>query len=165
METSFRIREATPAEIKAIALFQVLMAEESEGMKLDHATVIQGVSHIFTHPELGFYLVAEAPELAAREVSEGGAPGLLGCMLVQKEWSDWRNRLVLWIHSLYVVPEARKMGIFRGFYRFLRDRVEKDPSLGGLRLYVDRRNVVAQQAYETVGMTNEHYELYEWMKP
>lgn len=152
----FQVREATPADLEAIARFQVLMAMESEGMELVQETVLQGVRHVFAHPEIGYYLIAES--------TSGHPARTLGCMLVQKEWSDWRNRMVLWIHSLYVVPEARKQGVFRAFYAFLKDRVDGDPALGGLRLYVDRRNLSAQQAYENVGMTKEHYELYEWLK-
>jgi hypothetical protein len=43
--------------------------------------------------------------------------------------------------------------------------VEADASLGGLRLYVDKRNISAQIVYESLGMNGEHYQLYEWLKP
>jgi RimJ/RimL family protein N-acetyltransferase len=42
--------------------------------------------------------------------------------------------------------------------------VEADDSLRGIRLYVDRRNVVAQQVYARCGMNGEHYQVFEWMK-
>ena len=44
------------------------------------------------------------------------------------------------------------------------DRVEQSPGLAGLRLYVDKTNRVAQQVYDALGMTAEHYDLYEWLE-
>lgn len=42
--------------------------------------------------------------------------------------------------------------------------VRESPELKGLRLYVDQRNAPACRAYERLGMTREHYHLYEWLK-
>jgi len=33
-----------------------------------------------------------------------------------------------------------------------------------VRLYVDKRNAAAQRVYERLGMTREHYDLFEWLK-
>jgi RimJ/RimL family protein N-acetyltransferase len=93
-----------------------------------------------------------------------GDGAVVGCTLVQTEWSDWRNRTVLWIHSLYVLPSYRGQGFTRAIFTQLQDRVKNDPNLGGLRLYVDRGNSPAIAVYEKLGMTREHYHLYEWMK-
>ena len=41
---------------------------------------------------------------------------------------------------------------------------ELEPSVRGLRLYVDKRNDKAKKVYEALGMNGEHYALYEWMK-
>jgi RimJ/RimL family protein N-acetyltransferase len=49
-------------------------------------------------------------------------------------------------------------------YEHLRDRVLASPDLRGIRLYVDRRNLAAQRVYERLGMSREHYEMFEWMK-
>ena len=46
----------------------------------------------------------------------------------------------------------------------LKKQVEKSPELVGLRLYVDRQNKSAQKIYEKLGMSRDHYELYEWLK-
>jgi hypothetical protein len=42
--------------------------------------------------------------------------------------------------------------------------VNADDSLRGIRLYVDRRNVRAQEVYTRLGMNGEHYQVFEWMK-
>jgi hypothetical protein len=49
-------------------------------------------------------------------------------------------------------------------YEHLKSKTLSDPKLRGLRLYVERKNARAQNAYATLGMTKEHYELYEWLK-
>lgn len=146
-----QVRPARPAEAPRIAAFQVAMAQETEELALDPAVVAAGVQAVFDDPGKGAYWVAElAGELA-------------GCLLTLPEWSDWRNGEVLWIHSVYVAPAARGRGVYRALYRALRARVEADPGLRGLRLYVDKRNQAAAEVYEKLGMTREHYHLYEWL--
>jgi GNAT superfamily N-acetyltransferase len=146
------IRPATRSDAPTLVDFQVRMAAETEGMTLDPQTVTLGVAALFDHPERGQYYMAE----------EDGSPA--GCLLTIPEWSDWRNGTVLWIHSVYVRPEFRRRGVFRAFYASLRRKVESDPTLKGLRLYVDKRNTSAQNTYTAMGMNGEHYQLFEWLK-
>ena len=147
------IRTAEPSDASTIVEFQIRMAHESEDLDLDRDTVTQGVNAVFEDPLKGEYLLAE----------EHGKP--VGVLLCLKEWSDWRNGTVLWIHSLYVIPPARRRGVFTTLYRHLKQRVEKSPALKGLRLYVEKGNSAARKAYRGLGMTDEHYRLYEWLKP
>lgn len=128
------------------------MAVESEGLELDPGTVGLGVAAVFDHPERGRYLVAEV----AGEVA--------GSLLLIPEWSDWRNGTVLWIHSVYVVPAMRRRGVFRAVYRHLKNMVEQDRALRGLRLFVERDNAVAQRVYAELGMDDQHYRMFEWLK-
>ena len=146
------VRRARPTDAPAIVDFQMRMAWETEGIRLDPPTVGRGVRAVFKDPAKGEYWVAELD----------GRPA--GCTLVIREWSDWRNGAVLWIHSLYVVPDARRRGVFGALYRRLKRRVERSPRLKGLRLFVDKKNRRAQRAYEAMGMTRDHYHLYEWLK-
>jgi GNAT superfamily N-acetyltransferase len=146
------IREGQRRDSARIIEFQMRMAEEAEGLKLDKETVTEGVRGVFKEPARGTYWVAE----------QDGE--ILGVCLVIPEWSDWRNGMVLWIHSLYVVPEARGRGIFKKLYEHLKKQVEQSPGLIGLRLYVDKKNSLAQQVYKRLGMSKDHYNLYEWLK-
>jgi len=41
---------------------------------------------------------------------------------------------------------------------------ESNPEVAGLRLYVDKTNHSAIEVYHKIGMTNRHYDLFEWMK-
>ncbi len=147
-----QIRKATSNNILDIVEFQVAMAKETENLKLNPRTVLEGVKTVFNHSEIGHYIVVEENNK------------IIACTLILKEWSDWRAKSILWIHSLYVLPQFRKRGIFKKIYEYLKNNVETSEELGGLRLYVDKKNVPAQKAYEAVGMTSEHYALYEWLK-
>ena len=146
------IRKAHPSEKDAIAGFQLLMARESEGMELDREELLKGVKGVFEDPSRGCYFVAEV----------GGM--LVASLLITYEWSDWRNRTIYWLQSLYVVPEYRRQGIFRAMYDHIVNLVRKDPGAAGLRLYVDSGNMAAQGAYLSVGMDGGHYRVFEWMK-
>ena len=136
-----------------IADCQVAMAFETEGMRLDPETVNLGVGAVLLDPHKGKYFIAKNLE---------GTP--VACLLTIPEWSDWRNGTVLWIHSLYVKPEYRAKGVFYQMYHHLKSMVTFSKDLRGLRLYVDKKNPSAQKVYEKLGMTKEHYDMFEWMK-
>ena len=146
------IRPGLLFDIPVIADYQIKMALETENMKLDPPTVDKGVSAVFDDPSKGKYWLAEA---------DGK---VIGCLLTVPEWSDWRNGTVLWIHSVYVPPEYRQHGVYKKLYTHLKEMVQTSPEYRGLRLYVDKSNLNAQKVYEALGMSGEHYHLYEWMK-
>jgi GNAT superfamily N-acetyltransferase len=146
------VRRARPEDAATLIDFQHRMARETEEIQLDSGTLSRGVTGVFAEPSRGTYWIAE----------EAGT--IVGALLVTHEWSDWRNGTVWWIQSVYVLPERRGEGVFRRLYEHLRGAVETSPDVKGLRLYVDRRNQAAQRVYERLGMTKEHYELFEWLK-
>jgi GNAT superfamily N-acetyltransferase len=144
-------REATPADASTIVAFQVAMARETEDLELDREVLIHGVNAVFADPALGRYYVAE---------EEGRT---IGSLMITYEWSDWRNGMVWWIQSVYVIPEMRRRGIYAGLYSHVKLMVEQS-TVRGIRLYVDKRNVPAQEVYTRLGMNGEHYLVFEWMK-
>jgi len=146
------IRKGTLSDAEHIVELQLQMARETEGLGLDKTVVSRGVQGVFEEPARGTYWIAE----------EKGK--VLGVLLAIPEWSGWRNATVLWIHSLYVIPEARGQGVFKKLYLNLEKQVKQSPELAGIRLYVDKRNKPAQEVYEKLGMNKHHYELYEWLK-
>ena len=146
------IRKGKLSDSDCIVELQLQMARETEGLQLDRKVVSTGVCGVFEEPARGTYWIAE----------EKGK--VLGVLLAIPEWSDWRNGTVLWIHSLYIIPKARGQGVFKQLYMSLKEQVEQSPELIGLRLYVDKRNKSAQEVYEKLGMSKEHYDLYEWLK-
>lgn len=140
------------ADAEQIVSFQIAMARETEGLELDRETCRKGVAAVFENPSLGRYFVAE---------KDGN---VIASLLITYEWSDWRAGMVWWIQSVYVVSELRKQGVYRGLYDHVQQIVQRDESVRGIRLYVDRRNTRAQQVYENLGMNGEHYLVFEWMK-
>ena len=146
------IRRGRRQDAPYIVDFQIRMAKEAEDLTLDRPTVEKGVQAVFDAPHKGAYWIAELDGVVA------------GCLLTVPEWSDWRNGTVLWIHSVYVIPSARRRGIFRMMYENLKTTVEQSADLRGLRLYVERKNERAQKTYSAMGMDGNHYKLFEWMR-
>jgi len=147
------VREATEQDIPSLLDFQLKMALETENITLEISSLTMGVHRLFKDSTKGRYYVA---------AEEGG--DIVGCLMTTYEWSDWRNGTVLWIQSVYVAKEHRGQGIYKEMYNHIQQLVETDPDLRGIRLYVDKTNTAAQQAYQKIGMNGEHYTVYEWMK-
>ena len=150
--SDLQYRDATPDDAGSIVEFQLAMARETEDLELDRNTLALGVDAVFANPPLGRYFVAVS----------GGE--VVGSLMITYEWSDWRNGNVWWIQSVYVTPAYRRRGIYAGLYQHVRAMVEAQPSIRGIRLYVDNRNKPAQEVYARLGMEGEHYRVFEWMK-
>lgn len=142
------IRPATITDLPELVAWNAAMAWETEHKRLDLATLQRGVRGVFEKPQRGFYLVAE---------HDGGA---VGSLLVTYEWSDWRGGDFWWIQSVYVVPAARRGGVFRALYADVEQRAVAAGAIG-LRLYVETENGQAQATYEGLGMQRCHYFMYE----
>lgn len=144
------IRPAVLDDLDFIVGGNLAMARETEGLALDQATVREGVRALLDRRAPGSYWVAEAD--GAR----------VGQLLITFEWSDWRNRMIWWIQSVHVIPEARRHGVFRALYAHVRAEAMAAGACG-LRLYVDVSNTVAQRVYAALGMNGDHYRVFEDM--
>ena len=147
-----KVRAANILESKSIINFQINMAFETENVKLEKSSVKKGINAVFKDSSKGKYYVAEENDR------------IVGSLLTTNEWSDWKNGIILWIQSVYIIPEYRRKGIFKLMYSYLKKMVEESNGLIGLRLYVNKTNIIAQRTYEKIGMDSEHYKLYEWIK-
>lgn len=146
------IRQASDKDIPVIVDFQLSLAMETENIQLDRSIVTDGLNAVFNDISKGTYYVAEAD----------GA--IVGCHLITFEWSEWRNGTVWWLQSVYVKESHRKHKVFSTMYDHLKQLIQQDPSVLGLRLYVDKSNARAQNVYKSIGMNGEHYTVFEWMK-
>jgi GNAT superfamily N-acetyltransferase len=144
------IRAATLDDLEAIVAGNLALAEESENIQLDRETLRAGVRALLEGRAPGRYWVADSEGL------------VVGQVLITFEWSDWRNRMVWWIQSVYVVPASRRGGIFRALYDHARKEARREGA-GGLRLYVDVTNSRAQAVYAALGMKGDHYRVFEDM--
>ncbi len=149
---SFRMRPSLQEDLVTLVAFQLAMAAETEQLALERETVARGITRVLEEPHLGTYW------------SLLWQDELVGSCLALYEWSDWRAKKVLWLHSVYLKPKVRGLGLFRQAYQAFQTMVQDQEEWAGIRLYVDRRNTRAQAVYEGLGMSAEHYSLYEWMK-
>ncbi len=149
--TKIIIRPAILEDCETIVEFNCLMAIETEEKRLPRETVRDGVESVLRNPQQGRYFVALMDDR------------IVGQMMQTWEFSDWRNGHFWWIQSVYVLPEARRSGIFRQLYRHLKSLAEDDSQVVGLRLYVEHENKQAQQTYKNMGMTDSHYIVMEEM--
>ena len=142
------IRTATLGDLDTIVDFNVRLAEESEDILLDRATLRDGVREILSNAARGAYYVA----------CDGG---VVGQMMHTREWSDWRNGDIWWIQSVYVHPDHRRRGVCRALYGHLKKLAAANPGVVGLRLYVERENATAQATYARLGMREAGYHVMQ----
>ena len=131
-----------------IALFQVDMAMESEGLVLDYERVRRGVQAVIDDEAKGRYIIAQ----------QDGK--VVACLMITREWSDWNCCWYWWIQSVYVLPGYRGRGIYKAMYNRVLYLAETE-GVTQIRLYVDKDNSTAQAVYQKLGMAECHYRLYE----
>ncbi|MDG2149688.1 MAG: GNAT family N-acetyltransferase [Planctomycetota bacterium] len=143
------VRPAVSADAEILEQFNAAMAEETEGKQLDRSVLRRGVAAMLKDSSRGRYLVAE----------EAGE--ILGALAITSEWSDWRNGWFWWIQSVYVAKEARRRGVYRALHDAVVSRAQQDDQVCGVRLYVESENAAARATYESLGMSESPYRLYE----
>ena len=149
--SGIRVRHATAAEARRLVDYNLALALESEGLALDEKTVSAGVLALMSHPERGFYLIAEVDNVPA------------GCLLVTYEWSDWRDKTFWWISSYYVKPEMRGRGIYAAMDEKLQELAAQAGNVCGFRTYVHKDHKQAQDVCRNLGMVEKEYLVFEDM--
>ena len=144
-----QIRLAGINDIDTLVNFNQRMAMETENKVLNDVTLRKGVSRLIEDRNKGFYLVAEQDAQ------------ILGSLMVTTEWSDWRNGVFWWIQSVYVTPAFRRQGIYAKLYAKVKVLAGEAENVCGFRLYVEKENIIAQQTYKTLGMSESHYLMFE----
>lgn len=148
MSSELSLRRAETRDADVIAEFNLAMALETEGKRLNPETVHAGVLAVLNDARRGFYRVAEH------------AGEVVGGLMVTFEWSDWRNAEFWWIQSVYVRPGARRSGVFSALYRDI-EHLARSSGACGLRLYVENDNHSAMQTYAHLGMNDANYRVME----
>lgn len=146
-----KIRPALSADIAKLVAFQIAMAKETEDIILDEKIILRGITSVLNDKQKGRYFVAEDNKI------------LIGCFMVTPEWSDWRNGYFIWLQSVYVCPDYRRKGVFHKMYHYLKEIVQNNIDYRGIRLYVERENQNAINAYMSIGMSDSDYKMLEWI--
>jgi ribosomal protein S18 acetylase RimI-like enzyme len=147
-ELQLTLRRGELRDAPTIAVYMMRLAWETEEMRLNPSAVERGVKAALVDHNKGEYFVAEC----------GGS--VVGCLMLTREWSDWRDGWILWIQSVYVHADFRRKGVFKSLYAHVRDYAIEKGALS-IRLYVDMENKDAQDAYVKLGMTLSNYRVVE----
>ena len=151
--TAIIVRSAIAADLETLARWAEAMALETEGKTLDAAAIRAGIAAGLADAAKARYLVAERDGTA------------VGTLMLTTEWSDWRNGWWWWIQSVYVAPDARRHGVFRALYAHVESEARATPGVCGLRLYVENDNARAQATYQSLGMNDARYRVFETAFP
>lgn len=143
-----RIRTAKEKDAEAIAHQNILLAKESENITLESETILAGVQALIADRKKGVYIVAE----------ENGL--IIGQLMITVEWSDWRNKPLWWIQSVYVAKNHRKTGVFTALLQFT-EWEARAQNVAFLRLYAHKNNTAALMVYEKMGWEQEPYHVYQ----
>lgn len=150
MQTSaITIRAARETDHASLVEFNAQLAAETEDKSLDRERLSRGVRAFLADPAKGRYFVAEVDGMS------------VGQLMSTTEWSDWRNGMLWWLGSVYVVPAYRGRGVFRRLFEFVSALAQADRGVVGIRLYVERQNEVAKQVYARCGLEPAGYEVLE----
>ncbi|MFA5101610.1 MAG: GNAT family N-acetyltransferase [Candidatus Thermoplasmatota archaeon] len=142
------IRLAQRKDAAAITEQNIALAKESENILLSHEVTFAGVKAVLSDTTKGFYLVAEEHNR------------IVGQLMVTVEWSDWRNKPLWWIQSVYVQKEWRNKHVFRSLLDDVRQRAQQQ-RVAFLRLYVHQDNKSARRVYEKTGWRPDPYVMYQ----
>eukprot|EP00796_Vickermania_ingenoplastis_P012302 gene12302-8443_t len=166
MEPYYTVRKATLEDVDTMVEMQLHMAMETERLQLDRETVRRGIMYPLSNPNVADYYVAEckAKNSADQEGETEPKKQIAAMLMTTFEWSEWRAGSIIWIQSVYVVPEHRRRGVFNLLYAHIKGIVETSEIYTGIRLYVEESNERAMATYNKVGMKEEHYRLMKWTK-
>jgi len=143
-----KIRKAKICDAEKIAQNNVLMAKESEKINIEFKTTFDAVKNLISHPKNGFYVIVE-------DNNE-----ILGQLMITFEWSDWRNKQIWWIQSVYISKKMRRKGIFKNLFGKIKEMAD-DQNVVELRLYVHNKNTNAIETYDHVGMKQAPYKFFQ----
>ena len=143
------VRPATLNDLPTIVEFNRRLARETESITLSVDVLTLGVRAALLDPAKARYFVAEI---------EGR---VVGQIMHTREWSDWRNGNILWLQSVYVHEDFRRIGVFRRLVEHLRAEAQSSPDVVGIRLYVEEHNDRAAVTYDRLGLPAAGYVVRE----
>jgi GNAT superfamily N-acetyltransferase len=143
------IRIAKIGDAEAITAQNISLAQESENILLNSEMVLTGVKAVLSDKKKGFYLVAEENDM------------IVGQLMITIEWSDWRNKPIWWVQSVYVQKAWRKRGVFTQLLDYIQLKARKQ-GVSFLRLYAHKNNRSALHVYKKIGWKQEPYVVYQF---
>ena len=148
MSSKINIREANKGDLAILVQNNQALAEETEALLLDKDVLREGIEQALKREECHYFVAVIGEKV-------------VGQTMITYEWSDWRNGIIWWIQSVYVLPAQRKQGIFRVLFKHIENLAKVNPQVKALRLYVMHNNNAGQDTYQSLGMNDSGYIIFE----
>ena len=148
MPSEINIREANKGDLTILVHNNQALAEETEALLLDKDVLREGIEQALKREECHYFVAVIGEKV-------------VGQAMITYEWSDWRNGIIWWIQSVYVLPTQRKQGIFRVLFKHIENLAKINPQVKALRLYVMHNNNAGQDTYQSLGMNDSGYIVFE----
>ena len=148
MPSEINIREANKGDLAILVHNNQALAEETEALLLDKDVLREGIEQALKREECHYFVAVIGEKV-------------VGQTMITYEWSDWRNGIIWWIQSVYVLPAHRKQGIFRVLFKHIENLAKVNPQVKALRLYVMHNNNAGQDTYQSLGMNDSGYIVFE----
>ena len=148
MPSKINIREAHKDDLAILVQNNQALAEETEALQLDINILRKGIEHALKREECHYFVAVIGKKV-------------VGQAMITYEWSDWRNGIIWWIQSVYVQPDRRKQGIFRALFKYIENLSKINPLVKVLRVYVMNSNNAGQRTYQSLGMNDSGYIVFE----
>ena len=148
MPSEINIREANKGDITILVQNNQALAEKTEALLLDKDVLREGIEQALKREECHYFVAVIGEKV-------------VGQTMITYEWSDWRNGIIWWIQSVYVLPAHRKQGIFRVLFKHIENLAKVNPQVKALRLYVMHNNNAGQETYQSLGMNDSGYIVFE----
>jgi ribosomal protein S18 acetylase RimI-like enzyme len=148
MYSEINVREATKSDLEILVQNNQALAVETEALLLDKNLLRKGIEQALKREDCHYFVAAIGEKV-------------VGQTMITYEWSDWRNGIIWWIQSVYVPPAHRKQGIFSVLFKHIENLIKANPHVKALRLYVMHNNNVGQDTYQSLGMNDSGYIVFE----
>jgi ribosomal protein S18 acetylase RimI-like enzyme len=145
---SINIRTANSNDLEILVNNNQALAQETESLELNKDVLRDGIKQALKHKECHYFVAITAGKV-------------VGQSMITYEWSDWRNGIIWWIQSVYVLPNYRKQGVFRSLFFYIETLARNNSQVKAVRLYVMKNNNTGQLAYKSLGMNDSGYIVFE----
>ena len=142
------IREANLNDLAILVNNNQALAQETEALELNKNILREGVKQALKRKECRYFVA----------MMDGN---VVGQSMITYEWSDWRNGVIWWIQSVYVLAPYRKQGVFRSLFLHIESLARSNPQVKAIRLYVMNNNSIGQRTYKNLGMDNSGYIVFQ----
>ena len=145
---AINIREANLNDLAILVNNNQALAKETEALELNKNILREGVKQALKRKECHYFVA----------MMDGN---IVGQSMITYEWSDWRNGVIWWIQSVYVLATYRKQGVFRSLFLHIESLARSNPQVKAIRLYVMNNNSIGQRTYKNLGMDNSGYIVFQ----